>query len=50
MGGEETRKVDVYIGEVWNYGTIPPIGNKDGNLWDFSSLTIETQLFVFGKM
>ena len=50
IGGYETRRVDVYIGEVWKYGTIPPIGNKDGNLMYFSSLATKSHLFVFGKI
>ena len=50
MGGHLTRRVDVYIGEVWKSGTIPPIGNKAGNLQQFSSLATKSHLFVFGKI
>ena len=50
MGGYLTRRVDLYIGEVWKSGTIPPIGNTDGNLQQFSSLATKSYLFVFGKI
>jgi len=48
--GGITRKVEVYEGGIWNNQTIPPIGNKDGALSQFTSLATGSQLYVFGNI
>ena len=45
-----TRKVEVYDGESWNDNRIPPVGIKDGRIFEFTSLAIENQLYVFGNI
>ena len=50
IGGSYTRKVEVYEGGNWNDRTIPSIGNKDGRLEDFTSLSIKSELYVFGNI
>jgi len=50
LGGAYTRKVEVYEGGIWNATTIQPIGNRDGKLFDFTSLVIKSQLYVFGNI
>ena len=50
IGGLYTRKVEVYQDGSWNDQTIPPVGNKDGNLFVFTSLVIQSQLYVFGNI
>ena len=50
IGGHYTRKVEVYEGGSWNDQTIPSIGNKEGALADFTSLVIQSELYVFGNI
>ena len=50
IGGMDTRKVEVYEGGSWNDQAIPSIGNKEGDLFDFTSLVIQSQLYVFGNI
>jgi len=51
IGGRSTSMVEVYDGKVWNDQRIPPIGNnKYGNLLYFTSLAINSDLFLFGKI
>ena len=50
IGGFFTRKVEVYEDGSWNDQTIPPVGNKDGYLKSFTSLVIQSQLYVFGNI
>ena len=49
LGGYGTKKVEVYKDGIWNDQTIQPVGNRDGYLSDFTSLAINTQLYVFGN-
>ena len=51
IGGDSTNKVEVYEGGSWKDQTIPPVGNKFGYLvHDFTSLVIQSQLYVFGNI
>ena len=50
IGGYYTNKVEVYEDGSWNDQTIPPVGNKDGRLYYFTSLAIRGQLYVFGNI
>ena len=53
MGGEDTKKVEVFEGGIWNHRTIRPIGNKcqmDVEYSEFTSLAINDQLYVFGNI
>ena len=50
IAGSNTTKVEVYEGGSWNNQMIPAVGNKDGALYDFTSLAIENQLYVFGNI
>jgi len=50
IGGEWTRKVEVYEGGSWNDQTIQPIGNKEGDIYAFTSLVIQSHLYVFGNI
>ena len=49
IAGEHTRKLEVYEDGIWSDQTIPPIGNKDGKFFDFTSLATKNQLYVFGN-
>ena len=46
IGGWGTRMVEVYEDESWNDQTIPEVGNK----LHFTSLVIQSQLYVFGNI
>ena len=50
IGGVSTRKVEVYEAGIWNDQKIPSVGNKDGGLTFFTSLAIESLLYVFGNI
>ena len=51
IGGEETRKVEVYQNGQWDENVIPEVGNvKRNRLHSFTSLAIGDELFVFGKI
>ena len=50
IGGYGTRKVEVYEGGSWNDQTISQVGNKDGIICLFTSLVIQSQLYVFGNI
>ena len=50
IGGSYTRMVEVYEDGIWNDQTIQPVGNREGKLFDFTSLAIKSQLYVFGNI
>jgi len=52
--GGNSRKVEVYEGGIWNDQKIPSVGNEEWGSYlgfiYFTSLAIENQLYVFGKI
>jgi len=50
IGGFHRTQVEVYEGGSWNYQRIGPIGNKAGGLCEFTSLVIQSRLYVFGNV
>ena len=50
IAGSNTTKVEVYEGGSWNDQAIPQVGNKEGALSLFTSLVIQSQLYVFGNI
>ena len=48
IGGHYTRKVEVYQDGRWNDRMIPEVGDKLTS--DFTSLVIQSQLYVFGNI
>ena len=48
IGGKTTRKLEVLQGQQWNDKQIPEVGNSGGSITHFTSLVVQTTLYVFG--
>ena len=49
LGDYYNRSVEVLENGMWDENQIKPIGNKEVELYGFTSIVIEEKIYVFGK-